>query len=325
MTEEKDELQGDGPEIEVEVIPEPAEEKPRLKTGDTSGLDVRDDELASYGKDVQARIKKLRFAFHEERRLREQAQRDGATAQDMAQRLFRENGELKRSVQQGEAAVIHQAMVRVDAQIERARAQARAAQESGVAQDIVAASEALAKAVSEKERLALIHASQPAEEERQAPSPAAAAPPPPPQQDERTREWFSRNSWWEKPGEEERTAFAKGVHNKLLAQGITAFNNPDLYWRTIDERLAAVFPEKANGNGNGAGHSVEEDEDRQPKNSRPLAVAGGMRSTGSAQSATRTRVIRLSESQVRVARRLGITPEQYAQQLAIDEGAAANG
>lgn len=301
-------------DIQVEVIPE--EDKPRLKTGDTRSLDVGDDEIKGYGRDVQNRIKKLRFAFHEERRLREMKERDLASTTDFAQRLHRENELLKRNVQRTEQAVVHQAISRVDAQIDQARAANRAALEAGQADKIVEAGENLARAVAEKERLALLK-SDVAEERNDAPPPQQQPQPPQPQQDARTQAWFGRNPWWNKPGEEERTALAMGVHNSLSARGITATSNPDLYWKTIDERLAKHFPERVNGNGHSPDDREEQDRDT---GSRPLAVAGGTRSQTGAANAGRTRVIRLSESQVRLARTLGLTPEQYAHQIAIEEG-----
>src|SRR5262249_32827045 len=144
-------------------------------------------------------------------------------------------------------------------------------------------------------------------------------PAPPPQPDQRTQDWMSKNSWYNKPGEEERTAFAIGVHNKLMAQGVTAASNPDLYWRTIDQRLGEVFPDK---NGNGADRELPFE--RETTTSRPLAVAGGTRSQGGAVNAGRTRTIRLSESQVRLARRLGLTPQQYAAQVELEDGEKAS-
>ena len=315
------------PEIQIEVVSEvPEEEKPRLRGGNTSTLDVADDEISGYGRDVQNRIKKLRFAFHEERRMREQAQRESTTAQDFAKRVYQENERLKRNVQLGERAVVHQALTRVDAEISQAKADSKRAYESGQADDIVANNEKLARAVAEKERLALLKDDS-TEEQREDRQERPPAQPPQPQQDERTRQWMSRNKWWNQPGEEERTAFALGVDKKLAAQGVTAINNPDLYWRTIDDRLAAVFPE-VNGNGNGSsnghGHDVDLDREEQPqRGSRPQAVVGGTRAnTGGATNAGRTRVIRLSESQVRLAQRLGLSAEQYARQL---EKEQANG
>lgn len=311
MADEKDLL--DDPQdggIQVEVVPEAEEERPRLRSGDTRSLDVRDDEIKGYGREVQDRIKKLRFAFHEERRQREQKERDLATTNDMAQRLFRENQQLKQNVQRGEQAVVHQALTRVDAEIAQARQAAREAYDSGKSEDIVTSSEKLARAVAERDRLALLQSEPAAVED----APPPAAPQPPPQQDERTRAWYARNPWWDKPGEEERTGYLMGVHKSLVSRGVTAASNPDLYWKTIDEKLATKFPEYTNGNGHGS-------EDREPATiSRPLAVAGGTRSNAGTPNATRARVIRLSESQVRVARKLGLTPEQYAHQLAIEEG-----
>jgi hypothetical protein len=310
----EDQIEEQEPEVQVEVISEPEEDKPRLKGGDTRSLDVRDEEIGKYGKEVQDRIKKLRFAFHEERRQREQKERDLTTASDAAQRLYRENVELKKNVARTEQAVVHQAVQRVDAEIERARQMNRQALEAGQAGDIVDAGEKLARAVAEKERLSLLQSS-PREEYDDDPPPQQQQARPQP--DARTQQWFAKNPWWDKPGEEERTGFAKGVHEHLARRGITANSHPDLYWKTIDERLAEHFP--ANGNGNG--HNDREDQDREETRSRPLAVAGGTRSVAGATNAGRTRVIRLSESQVRLARKIGITPEQYAAQLAMEQGA----
>lgn len=298
------------PGIEVEVVPESEAEKPRLKDGDTRPLDVRDDELKTYGREVQDRIKKLRFAFHEERRQKEMVQRDLNTTNDFAQRLFRENGELKKNLARGEQAVIHQAIARVDSEIAQAKDRAKQAWAAGAGDEMVTSQERLARAVAEKERLTLLKDAPPAE------APPAAPPPPP--QDERTREWFAKNPWWNQPGEEERTNFAKGVHEALAKRNITALANPQEYWGTINSRLAAVFPEHyKNGNGNGNGAEAEPPE---PPSSRPLAVAGGTRSQAGAAPASRTKSIRLTESQVRLAQRLGVTVEQYAAELARMEG-----
>jgi hypothetical protein len=302
-------------DIQVEVIPEPEEERPRLKTGDTRQLDVRDEEIKGYGREVQDRIKKLRFAFHEERRQKEQKERDLVSTTDYAQRLHKENLELKKNVQRTEAAVVHQAMSRVDVEIERARAISRQALESGHSDQIVDSQEKLARAVAEKERLAILQSSPPEEEKE-------TVPPPQPPADERTQQWFAKNVWWRKPGHEKRTHYALGVHEELAARGVTPTSQPDLYWKTIDEELTKVFPEhSANGNGNSNGYNADRDE-RDSPNSRPLAVAGGTRSSaGAAGNAGRTRVIRLNESQVRLARRIGLTPEQYAHQLAVEQEA----
>lgn len=306
MPDEKDVMDG----IQVEVIPEPEEEKPRMK-GDTRKL--VDDEVSEYGRDVQKRIDKLRFAYHEERRQKEQKERDLVSTTDYAQRLRKENLELKKNVQRTEQAVVHQALTRVDAEIVGARQASRQALDAGQSDQIVAAQEKLARAVAEKERLALLKSS-PEEEITE------TVAPPPPRPDPRTQEWFAKNSWWRQPGEEERTALASAIHDKLVARGVTAINNPDLYWKTIDSRLAEVFPEHANGNGNGNGAHSEREDEGEPK-TRPLAVAGGTRSqTGAAGPASRARVVRLTETQVRLAHRLGVSVEDYAHQVAMEQG-----
>jgi hypothetical protein len=296
--------------IEVEVVREKRSERPTLR-GDTRSLDVKDDELRKYSDEVQDRIKKLRFAYHEERRIREQKERDLATSTDFTQRLYRENAELKRNVARGEQAVIHQAITRTDAEIAQAKQLAKQAHEAGSIDDFLTSNEKMARAVAEKERLHLLKDA-PVED---APPPAQAAPPPAPGQpprDVRADAWFAKNTWWGKPGYEKQTRYLKGLHQDLFERNITSLGTPDVYWKTIEEELATL-PGLENGNGNG------HEPDEEPRaHTRPLAVAGGTRSAGSA-TAGRSRVIRLSESQVRLAHRLGITPEQYAAELVLQE------
>ena len=118
---------------------------------------------------------------------------------------------------------------------------------------------------------------------------------PPP--DPKAIAWTQKNPWFGK--DEEMTSFAMGAHQKLLREGV----NPttDGYYEKIDERLRDTFPGKVSG-ANMAG-----DSSASPRTS--TVVASADRSSGP------SRKVQLSSTQVALAKRLGITPEQYAKQL----------
>jgi hypothetical protein len=295
-------------------------DKPRLRSGDTSQLDMPESELSEYGKKVKNRIDKLRFAFHEERRMREQSQRDQGTAVQAAQRLYQENQELKRNVNRTERAFVHQAIERADSQMAQASERLTRAHEEGKGEDIAKATQEVAAIAAERERLKMLQPPPEAEE----PPPARQSAPPPvtgvqqPSQEElaksaeRFERWKGKNKWFQ--ANREMTAVALSAHDRLAQQNISEVSNPDLYWSTIDKTVKAVFPEQFNGGG--SDHDETEDEESE---SRP-EVTGSRRSSDTASS-SRTKVVRLSESQVRLARVLGITPQQYAEQL-VKEGEA---
>ena len=130
-----------------------------------------------------------------------------------------------------------------------------------------------------------------------------------------TKAWISRNPWFNDPQEDEMRGFAMGVHAKLTRQGVTDETDPTRYFSEIDKRLRERFPERfktADGDGQ---------QPQQQRTHRPVAVVGGTRTGAPSQNGNGNgkRHVTLSESQVRIARGLGLTPEQYAAQL-VKEG-----
>lgn len=278
-----------------------------------------DDEVGRYAKDAQKRIKNLHVVAQEWRRRSAQSTRDTAVATNLAQQLYQENQQLKSDRQRSEQALIDQALQRADAQLAQAKSRYMAARQAGDVNGEVQAQEEIARYVAESDRLRLLRPAGPPPREGEGPqttaSPAAPVGPPNAQPapvsapvSEGTRAWMGRNGWFGKPGEEELTHFALGVHEALSKQGITEDTNPKEYWGTIDRRLREKFPERfearsADKNGN-----------------RPVAVAGATRTNGTEPRPRGPRHVVLSESQVKLARSLGLTNEQYALQLVRDEG-----
>jgi hypothetical protein len=316
----------DEPNVEVEVPDQvtvevqPYDEKPgkpQLTDEEVEKLDSLppDDEIGKYAKDAQKRIKSLHIANQEWRRRVVQSTRDVATATNLAQQLYQENQQLKTSTQRSEHALIEQALQRADAQLAQAKSRFLAARNANDTAQELAAQEEIAQAVSERDRLRLLR---PAPVRDGEPGPAAqpaangaSAPQPPPPMSDSTQSWIRRNPWFRQPGEEKMTGFAMGVHDALEKQGITETSNPKEYWGTIDRELRATFPSR---------FGEKEKEKEKENGSRPVAVAGATRTNGTAEPRRGPRHVVLTDSQVSLARSLGLTNEQYAIQLVKDEG-----
>ncbi|HEX4594002.1 MAG TPA: hypothetical protein VH157_06990 [Bryobacteraceae bacterium] len=287
------------PDIEVEIEPGDEKTKPRLTDSQLEEHEkLPDDEIGKYATEAQRRIRGLRVANQEWRRRSIQSSQDVATATSLAEQLYRENQELKSSMGRSETALIDQAHARAEAQLDQAKTRLMAAMAAQDAAGQATAYEDIAKAVAELDRLGLLK--QPKGEGRTAPP--AAAPPPPPRpvpESERLRSWRSQNTWFGQAGEEDLTGFAYGIHQKLTAQGVTELTNPDLYYSTIDARMREKFPERFG----------------KPA-ARPAPVAGAPRVNGEAAAAhsTDSGKVKLTESEVRLAKSLGVDLKEYAKQ-----------
>lgn len=309
--EEKDEQTEDGG-VTVEVAPDKG--KPELTDEEVEKMAElpAEDEIGRYAKDAQKRIKSLHISNQEWRRRVAQANKDVATATSLAEQLYQENQSLRSNVGRSEAALIDQAIQRAESQLAQAKLGARAAFASQDPDAIVTANEMVARFVSEVDRLKLLKPT------AEAPPPAGEAPPQPQAQppqpaqrpvSEGVKKWISKNSWFGKPGEEEITNFALGVHQSLERQGITEEGDPDQYWSTINRRLREVYPKRFQ-EAAPAGEKPAESEGGR----RPVTVTGATRTATTPNGGSKRHVV-LTESQVRIAKSLGITNEQYAAQL----------
>ena len=277
-------------DLEIDVIddrPEDDRVEPRSADSDPS-----DAEIEEVGGRAQKRINKLKYEFHEERRSKESAERMQEEAVRYAEQVAQENQHLKSILQRGEKVLLSEMKSRADSDLERARIDYKAAYESCDPEKLVEAQEALTRSQYDKE---VAERTVPQAPQRVAPPPVA---PPPPQIDPKLQSWLQDNDWFGK--DEEMTSFAYGVHEKLVSKD-RVDPRSDEYYRRIDDRLRQVFPEKF-GDGYGA-----EEPAASPRTE--TVVASANRSSG------RPRKVQLTSTQVALAKRLGITPEQYAKQL----------
>jgi len=122
-----------------------------------------------------------------------------------------------------------------------------------------------------------------------------------PKLDDKTLRWQAKNQWFGSPGYEEMTAFALGLHQKLVATGVDP--RSDEYFDRVDGRLKQVFPEVFN-DVKGA-NPVKAEPTKKPAN----VVASATRSSGA------KKVIKLTATQARLAEKYGLSHKQYAQEI----------
>jgi hypothetical protein len=271
--------------------------------------DPTDEELSTYDEKVQSRLKKFTRGYHDERRAKEAAERERSAAEDFAQQVYRENKQLKEQLKSGSEVFIEQNKSSAQMELDGAKKRMKEAFESGDSDGLADAQEQISKATMRIERA---QSMRPIEAVDNQPPPAReasnkVAP--------RTQDWISNNSEWFGV-DEEMTMSAMGLDKKLQKQyGADYIGSAD-YFKTIDSTMRKRFPENFGSHEddddpskNQSDPAYEEDPPRRA--SKPAnVVASAGRSTPPSR-------IKLKASQVALARKLGITPEQYAKQVAI--------
>ena len=282
--------------FEIEVVddtPEEDRDKPRRAEGAEPNV-PDDDEVKSYSEGVQKRIKQLKFEYHEERRAKEEAARLQDEALRYAQQIKQENDRLLKQLQDGESVLVDQAKGRVTAELDKAKAAYKAAYESGDPDALLDAQEKLNLLQNEKVRY---ESYKPAARPQAAPQPTyQQQTPQPPRPSERALEWAKRNDWFEK--DSEMTGYAYGLHQKLVTNGVAP--DSEQYYNEIDKAVRRVFPEKF--------------DDGILEDSAPQRQAGNVVAPA-ARSGKKPRKVQLTSTQVALAKRLGLSNEQYAAQL----------
>jgi hypothetical protein len=309
-------VDGGSDEIVVSVI----DDTPEADRGKPTSLDnveeVTEEELASYSGGVQKRINRISFERETERRGREAAERSSNEAVSYAEKLLRENRELKRSQAQTNTAFFSQAQARNETQYASAAEEFKAAQEDGDADRILKAQQNLNATQIEstrfnKQATDAARARQTAVEAEPEITVADQMPIAAPQMDSNQVQWMQRNDWFMKDGEEDMTSFAYGLHQRMVSQGVNPATDPN-YYPTIDKRMREVFPDRFNeGSTSAQGEVITTTIADTARPAPATVVAPAVRTAPSGKS----RTVSLTSSQVDLAERLGITKEQYAEQL----------
>ncbi len=274
-------------DLDIEVVDDTPEEDQGREASEAPE-DVTEQELEGYSSKVKKRINKIQKGYHDERRAKESAERERQEAVKFAEKLANENRTLKQDVSKNREAMLEQAKRSSAIEVLTAKKAYKMAYDAGDADKVMEAQDKLTTAKIKADKLQNFKP-EPLQEDTSSvtiPDNASA------QDNKRAEEWVSRNPWFET--DPEMNSLAMGVHNKLVAEGVNT--DSDEYYEKIDTRMRQVFPDNF---------------EDAPKKKRANVVAPATRSTA-------PKKVTLTQTQVRLAKRLGLTNEQYAKQLVQD-------
>ena len=283
----------DAEAVDIEEVDDtPEEDRDRAPMPKELVEELEADDLGEYSEKVKQRLKQLKKVWHDERREKERVQREQNEAVSVAKRIMDENRYLKETLSTGESQLLTSYKVAAERDMAAARRDYIAAHETGDSEALVAAQERITAAALRTQQLNDYKPSlqRPVEQVYQ---PQAA--PETQRVDPKTEAWQKRNTWW--GTDAEMTAAALGLHQKLEQQNGKAFVGSDEYWRTVDTTMQRRFPEYFGDAKPAKG------EKRRPS----TVVAPATRSTAS-------RKVVLTKSQIALAQKFGLTPEQYARE-----------
>lgn len=287
-------------DFEIETIDDTPPKDQGRRPLDREVTDPSEDELNEYSDKVQTRIKELTHARHDERRAKEALAREKSELERFAQQMLDENKKLRGFVDDGSKQYIEQAQTLAEREVAQAKNELRAAQEAFDSEAIIEAQDKLMDAKIKlreaKNFRPTTLQTEKSEVQQQKSVPAE------PEVDTKTLNWQQENQWFGRRGNEEHTSFALGVHQKLVNSG--ADPTSDAYFEQINARMRSTFPELFNERG-----EPEKTQSRGSQKPPAAVVAPAARSSG-------VKKIRLTTTQIALAAKFGLTPQQYAAQVA---------
>ena len=292
----------DKPDIEIEDDT-PEQDRGREPMPKEIVEELENDELEEYSEKVKLRLKQMKKVWHDERREKERVLREQQEALSAAQRLLQENQRLKSSLSQGENYLLDSYKQQAEYELREAERAYRDAYEAADTDRVVEAQKKLTEASLKMQQLNNYRAPlQQPETEVQLPQEQVQIPQP----DRKAMAWQERNQWY--GSDPEMTASALGLHQKLINERGQQYVGTDEYWQTIDKTMRRRFPDYFGEDEVASGGSKTVA--REPKAATVVAPASRSRSP---------KKIKLTLSQLSIAKKLGLTPEQYAREVAKGE------
>ena len=276
---------------ELEIIAEDEEggeveeQKEELKAEDQAESKDDDDELENYSESVQRRIRKLTSKYREEERQRQ-------AAIEYAEAVKKQNDELQHRLTKLDESYVGEFGTRLESQVIAAKEAYRKAHDEGDVDAMFAAQENISRLAMERSRYDQIkqrNEAAPARQEVPAQAPQSVAPARP---DPKAEAWAEKNNWF---GQDQTMTYAAfGIHRQLIEdEGFDPTS--DEYYTELDRRVRVEFPHKFQNSRRDAGPRVASAE-----------------STASKSSSKGRRTVKLTPSQISIAKRLNVPLEEYA-------------
>ena len=286
LAAELDEEQGKEIEIAEEESQE-AEVVEETEEDSDSEKDEKEEELDQYSKNVQSRISKITQKYRDE-----EAQRIAAV--EFAQKVKEQNDELRNRLTALDQSYVGEFGTRIESQIAAAKVAYQKAYDEGDADSMFEAQKNLSKLALEEAQVE--NAKKRQEKQAAAPPPAPQQPAPQQQQkakpDAKAEAWASKNDWF---GQDQTMTYAAfGIHRQLIEdEGFDPTS--DEYYTELDRRVRSEFPQKFGSS-----------KDKGPR------VASAESSASNAPSSKTRRTVKLTSSQIAIAKRLNVPLEEYA-------------
>ena len=259
--------------------------------------ELENDTLEDYSERVKQRMAQLKKVWHDERRAKESADRERQEAIKFAQQISEENKRLKTTLTSGEETYIQTLKNALEQRLDSAKRDYREAYNAGETDQII---EAQQKMNDAQMRLSQAQQYEPrfknTLQEPENPVYIQQNEQPSFKPDSKAMAWQEKNDWFGK--DEEMTSLALGLHEKLVRSGISPTS--DEYYRRIDSTMQKRFPENFG--------DATLDEDQPAQRTKPSTVVAP------ATRSTAPKKVRLTKTQVALAKKFGITPEQYARE-----------
>ena len=292
----KEEAKVDDFDLEIEDDT-PSQDKGKEPLPKNLVEDLENDNLEEYSDRVKTRMAQLRKVYHDERREKESADRERQEAIRFAQQISEENKKLKSTLSSGESTYIETLKGSIEQQLHSAKRDYREAYDSGDTDKIIDAQQKMNDAqlrLSQAQNYEPKFKStlQPDEKDVYIQQNEQRSFKP----DAKASAWQEKNDWFGK--DEEMTSLALGLHEKLVRGGLDPTS--DEYYRRIDSTMQKRFPENFG--------DATLDEDQPAERTKPSTVVAP------ATRSTAPKKVRLTKTQVALAKKFGLTPEQYARE-----------
>jgi hypothetical protein len=285
-----DEADKDPINLEIEIIDDtPVDDKNRDALPQEIVEELEKDDLTDYSDKVKKRLGQLKKVWHDERRAKEVSTREKDEALRAAQSMFEENKQLKQRLGEGEQLLANGMNKEAASDLAAAKESLKQAYDAGDGSLIADAQEALTDA---KLKLRDVKSYENSLQLTQKPVETQI-----PQVDRKAQAWSQQNKWF--GSDDEMTALALGLHEKLVKSGVDT--SSDDYYNRVDVEMRKRFPENFQDE-----QTIETDKTVQRKAANVVAPA--TRSTAPTK-------VRLTNTQLALAKKLGVSPEVYAKEV----------
>jgi len=294
--------------LEIEIIDDtPEADRGREKLPEKIVKELEEDDLSEYSDKVKKRLSQMKKVWHDERREKEAAKREADEAARLAQAKDSQIKELEKKLGAGEKTYVDDMTKAVTVELESAKTRLEQAFEGGDPKTITAAQEAVFDA---KIKLKEIQFSRPTplQTEEKGVETTQQRQESQPHVDPKAEAWRAKNTWF--GVDEEMTSLALGLHNKLVRSKVDP--RSDEYYKQLDMTMRKRFPEYFD-DGTKTDDEIDGEQsttatEKKSESRKPNVVAPVTRSTA-------PKKVRLTQTQLGLAKRLGLSPEQYASEM----------